>query len=130
MTDTFEAFVAQQRERLMKKRADVLEARAEVDRQLAEIDREMAAIQAYEDVKHGKPVRGSTDTRTRRGSKRDTLLALIRNAPEGITRADILTQMDVKGDRKAEQSISNALTALKKAGAIDSADGKYVAIGG
>lgn len=130
MTETFEAFIAKERERLTKKRADVLEARTEVDRQLAEIDREMAAIQAYEDVKQGKPVRSSTDTRTRRGSKRDALLILIRNATDGITRADILTRMDVKGDRKAEQSISNALTALKKAGAIDSADGKYVAVGG
>jgi hypothetical protein len=36
--------------------------------------------------------------------------------------------MGVKGKRSAEQSVSNALSALKKAGQLDSRDGKYVVL--
>ena len=128
MADTFETFIAKERERLMKHRADALSRKAEIDTELSEIDREMIAIQAYEDAKRGKPARAPRAA-GRRGSKREALLALIKNSPAGISRADILTQMDVKGDKKGEQSVSNALSALKKAGAIDSADGRYTTAG-
>jgi hypothetical protein len=34
--------------------------------------------------------------------------------------------MGVKGNRSAEQSVSNALSALKKSEKVDSREGKYV----
>ena len=60
----------------------------------------------------------------RRTGIRDDVLRVVKEH-DGINRADILEQMDAKGDKKAEQSISNALANLKKAGKITLADGLY-----
>src|ERR1039457_4243789 len=62
---------------------------------------------------------------TRRTGIREELLKLIHDN-SGIGRAAILEKTGVKGDKKAEQSVSNALAALKKAGLVDNPDGGYV----
>ena len=49
------------------------------------------------------------------------------NAAGGASRGEILTALKVKGDKAAEQAVSNALTAMKKSGVIKAANGKYVA---
>ncbi len=77
-------------------------------------------------------VEGGTTTRTTTGRRRtgirQEVLDTIKKHPQGIGRADILTTMDAKGDKSAEQSVSNALSALKKANTIVSTDdGKYKA---
>ena len=113
---TFQGFIDQERQRLAKRREDILAERATFDQQLAAIDNELVAIQAYEDAKKGKPTTGTT--RSRRGSKREAVLDVIKQHPAGIARADILDAMTAKGDKKAEQSISNALTNMKKANTI------------
>ena len=65
---------------------------------------------------------------TRRTGIRDEVLGVINRHPQGIGRADILTAMDAKGDKSAEQSVSNALSALKKANTVTTTDdGKYKA---
>jgi len=72
----------------------------------------------------------STVTRapgTRRAGIRDTILNTIKHNP-GVTRSALIELMDAKGDKSAEQSISNALSALKKAGDITAADGAYTAV--
>jgi CRP-like cAMP-binding protein len=74
--------------------------------------------------------RATTGTRTRRSGRREAILNTLREAPDGLTRADILEKVGAKGDTKQEQSISNALTNMKKAGQIDQKDGKYVTTGG
>lgn len=62
----------------------------------------------------------------RRGGVREQVLEAIKMAsPDGIGRADLLAKLDAKGDTKAEQSISNALSALKKAGTVDVTNGLY-----
>lgn len=63
---------------------------------------------------------------TRRTGIRNDVLASVKATP-GITRADLIDKMGAKGDKSAEQSISNALSALKKAGTISLSDGKYSA---
>ncbi len=45
---------------------------------------------------------------------------------KGMGRADILEALGVKGDKSGEQSVSNALSALKKKGDIAVEDGKYI----
>lgn len=72
---------------------------------------------------------GSAPTRsgTRRTGVRDEVLGVIKKNPNGIGRADIIDQMSAKGDRSAEQSISNALAALKKAGTVSGDGGVYKA---
>lgn len=75
-------------------------------------------------------VEGNASTTTapssggRRTGVRADVLRVIEER-DGINRGTILELMDAKGDKKAEQSISNALANLKKSGQIDLADGMY-----
>lgn len=64
---------------------------------------------------------------TRRSGIRNEVLALVKANP-GINRSSLIAKMDIKGDKSAEQSLSNALAALKKAGLIVNPDGAYAAI--
>ena len=73
-------------------------------------------------------VLAGTDTgnpKKRRTGIRDEVLAQVKAHPNGITRSEMLVAMNVKGNKSGEQSVSNALAALKKAGTITLADGVY-----
>jgi len=66
----------------------------------------------------------SSGTR-RTGVRQEVLQAVKDQGP--IARAPLLEHMGVKGDRSGEQSVSNALAALKKSGEITATDGNYEA---
>jgi hypothetical protein len=136
---TFAAFIKKERARLDKARKDALANKAAVDKELDSIEREFAALDAYQQAKGapakraaakrvaGKRGPGKTARRTgRRGEKRQAVLDLIRQNPVGLSRGEILVQMGVKGNKSAEQSVSNALSALKKSDKVNSREGKYV----
>jgi DNA-binding transcriptional ArsR family regulator len=131
--ETFKSFVSRERTRLRKARDAAVSRKSELDRQLSEIESELAAIQAYEQVKQGKPARtvkraGRPSAKARRaprGEKRRAVLELIQRS-NGLTRGEILANLGVKGNKSAEQSVSNALTALKKQNLVASRDRKYV----
>jgi hypothetical protein len=131
MAETFETFVAKERERLNKEREAIFTQQHELEAQLATINREFAAIEAYEAAKTGKPIptRKASGTRAApspRGSKRDGIMQVIKENPSGLTRGEILEKMGLKGDKSGEMSVSNALTALSKGNQITRQDGKYV----
>lgn len=121
----------QERDRLNGEREELFGQQRALEEKLREIDREMAAINAYEAAKSGRAASGRsagagrTATRARRGSKREQLLELIRQHPDGLARKDILQKMGLKGDRAGEMSVSNALTALTKGSQVVRADGRY-----
>lgn len=71
---------------------------------------------------------GAKTSGTRRKGIRNEILTVIQKHPNGIARADIIAALSAKGDAAAEQSVSNALSALKKQGKVSSADGKYRAL--
>lgn len=128
--ENFESFINQERERLDRQRQKVLEKRKALDEELEGIDRELEAVSAYERIKTGKaPAVAQTGSmrRGRRSGRRQEVLNLVKSAPTGLSRAEIIEKLDVKGDRKEEQSISNALSALKRADQLNQQDGKYVA---
>jgi hypothetical protein len=60
-------------------------------------------------------------------ARRDGIFAMIKQHAKGISRGDLLEAMGLKGNKSSEQSVSNALNNLKKAGRIVSTDGKYAA---
>jgi len=120
---TFEAFIESERTRLKEKKKGIGVKIRDLEKEMAAVDNEMAAINAYEAAKKGKPA----GTRTRHGGRRGEVLSVIKKHPDGIGRAEVLEALGVKGDRSGEQSVSNALSALKKANTIDNPDGKYVA---
>ena len=127
----FQAFIAQERERLGRQRTDALSKKAELDKELQSIEREMAAITAYERAKAGKPATSTPQParRTgRRSGRRQEVIDLLKDSPGGLSRREILERLDVKGERREEQSVSNALSALKKAGQLGQEGGKYLAV--
>ena len=137
MADDLDAAITRQRERLTKSRNDLQGKLAELQAQLAEIDRQFAAVLAYEQTLAGKlPVlalsKGQPSVkRAGRGQKQTQVLHVIEQNPNGTTRGEVIDAIGVKGNKSGEQSVSNALTALKKAGKIASTDGKWqVAIQG
>jgi hypothetical protein len=130
--ETFEMFVTRERARLHGEREAIFTQQQELETRLAELNRELAAIDAYEAAKLGKPapaaprpraMRGAP--RARRGSKREQVIEVIRQDPDGLARKDILERMGLKGDRSGEMSVSNALTALTKSGQVVRRDGRY-----
>ena len=48
----------------------------------------------------------------------------------GVGRGGVIDTLQVKGDKSAEQSVSTALAALKKSGAVAHRDGKYIVAAG
>lgn len=127
----FSEYIERERQRLQADRESVFNQQQQLDGKLAEINRELSAIEAYESAKTGKaaaPARQArgrgTQRATRRGSKRDELLSVIRDS-QGLSRGEILEKMGLKGNKSGEMSVSNALTALTKTGQVSRDGGKY-----
>ncbi len=131
MAQTFQDFIASDRERLSKEREAVFTQQHELETKLAEINREFAAIEAYEAAKSGKAAARATGTRraspSRRGSKREGIMVVLADNPHGLTRGEILDKLGLKGNKSGEMSVSNALTALTKSNQVVRKDGKYIA---
>ena len=69
----------------------------------------------------------ATSSSKRRTGIRDDVLRVVGEHGEGVSRAKVLELMGAKGDKSSEQSISNALAALKKGGQVTLKDGLYKA---
>lgn len=126
MSENFAAMIEKERARLDKRREEVLARREKLDEEIAIIDKELAAIAAYEAAKQGKPKRAAT-TRVPRGSRQQSVVEVIAKHKKGITRGEILESLNLKGNKGGEQSVSNALSALKKARRVISKNRKYLA---
>src|SRR3954470_18604934 len=129
--ETFEEMVERERERLTQDRKDAETRLQEVQNEIAKIDREFKAIEAYERIKTRKAQKGAAASkepgqRARRGERQQEVLDLIGQHPDGLTRSEILERLGVKGDKKAEASISNALNNLKKNGRLGSQGKSYI----
>src|SRR5262245_34523949 len=116
----FSEYIARERDRLNAEREAIRTQQRELDQRLGEINREFQAVDAYEAAKSGKAVRPATGKGSRgprqgrRGSKREGILAAIKNAASGLSRGELLQALGLKGDKSGEMSVSNALTALTK----------------
>lgn len=133
--ETFADYMARERERIHAEREAILTQQSELETQLASLNREMTAIDAYEAAKAGKLTVGTPAATTRRrsptagkaraGSKREQIISLVGNHPQGLGRGELLELTGMKGDKSGEMSISNALTALIKANTLTRIEGKY-----
>ncbi len=121
----FEEFVRKERDELSRRRNELVDQRKDLDRQLEQIEREFAAVEAYERAKKGGGAAPAASGSRRRTGIRQDVLEVIKRNRSGIKRADILEEMSAKGNKRAEQSISNALTNLKKQGQGTLEDGAY-----
>ena len=142
----FADVMRRERERVHRERDEILSQQKELEQKLTEINREFGAIEAYEAAKTGKvaapgrqrrgpaasapPVKpSSARPRPQAGSRREALLKVIGAEPNGLRRGEIFERMGLKGNKSAEKSVSNALTALTKNHQVSRREGKYV-IGG
>ena len=126
----FPEFISRERDRLRAEREQIFNQQEELTRKLDAVNREFAAIGAYETAKTGKAARQASagrQSRTRRGSRREALLEIIRQS-DGLSRGEILERMGLKGDKSGEMSVSNALTALTKSNQVHREGGKYRAM--
>lgn len=126
MAQTFEAFVASERNRIKEAKQALVSQKNDLDRQIAGLDKELAAIEAYESVKSGRTATSSSSGGTRRTGIRDQILAVVKAAPDGISAGDVLKQMDATSDQD-KTAVRNALSALKKNNSIGLANGVYSA---
>jgi hypothetical protein len=136
----FTDVMQRERERLNRERDAVLNQQKELENKLTEINFELAAIAAYEAAKTGKAAmptrRPNSPTKSKAtieprarpqpGTRREALLKVIGENPNGLSRGEIFECMGFKGNRSAEKSVSNALTALTKNNLVFRRDGKYV----
>lgn len=116
---TFTTFVAEERGRIYDAIKAAKAKRQEAEQEIARLEAQLAAIAAYDAALKGKSVADKPRAaRGRRGAKREAIRELIAQHPDGLTRKELLMAMDAHGNKAAEQSISNALAAMKKAGQI------------
>jgi hypothetical protein len=111
-----EAFVARQREALLNQREELLNQQRTIQEQLEQLDEMLGKFDVFEGKGQQRKQSRSTGSRRnsgRRGSKREELIQVIREGG-GLTRAQILERMGLKGNKSGEMSVSNALTALTK----------------
>jgi hypothetical protein len=144
----FADVMQRERERLSREREEIINRQRDLENKLTEINRELAAVDAYEAAKTGKaatpgrqppgPRRSSAavkqppaeaGARPRAGSRREVLLQVIGEQPNGLSRGEIFVRMGRKGNKSAEKSVSNALTALTKNNQVSRREGRYV-VGG
>lgn len=113
--------IEQEKETLTKRRDELKE-------ELQKIEQELAGVYAYEAAKLGKPPTTPRAPSTgRRSGIRNDVLTVIAASEAGMTRAELLEHFDAKGDKKQEQSISNALNNLNKSAQITkSAQGLWI----
>ena len=145
----FRTQVAEEKKRLSQQRRDTEKRIGALESELSALATEMkgiaaelAAIDAYESATAAPaprkrrarkadaaaPTPAKRTRRRRKVSRRAEIVSAIASfGAAGAGRADIIRTLDVKGDKSAEQSVSNALAALKKSGEVTHQDGKYMA---
>ncbi len=121
----FSLVVDKERDRLTDLRSQAISRRAAIDAEIAEIDKQIGALNAYQRARKGRTA--PRNRSGRQGSRQGAILELLAAHPDGMTRGEILSAFDVKGDPVGEQAISNALANMKKASKLASASGgRYI----
>lgn len=117
-----------QKQELMKKAKD--EALSAAEKAIADLNNLGFHYQMVLNETRGtasKTARASTSTRTRTGGASDTVLEVLRAAPQGLSRGAVLEQMNAH-DTKSQTSITNSLSNLKKKGQLTLDGGIYKAV--
>jgi hypothetical protein len=121
--------MAKQREVLLKEREGIYNEQQALQERLDAVNEVLAKFDAFEgnSAKSRPQAMGRRPPRTREGSRREGILAVLADTPHGLTRGEIIDKLGLKGNKTGEMSVSNALTALTKQSQIARKDGKYVA---
>ena len=124
----FTSFIEEERARIKAAIKAAKAKRQEAEQEIEQLEGQIAAIAAYDAALKGKKAPSEPRApRGRRGEKRQAILDLIAQHPDGMTRHELIDQMNAHSDKAAEQSISNALSALKKTGQLTQEGKRYIA---
>ena len=96
----------------------------ELEEEVHRVRSELNAISAYENAKRGD-VNTSDQQSRRRGSIRAQVMDAISASPQGINRSTLLVMFGAKGDKVKTQSITNAVSNLRRAGEVLINHGMY-----
>jgi hypothetical protein len=121
----FKAMAEKEAERLTAAIRDAEKRRAVIDDEIAGYQREKKALVAYQNTLTGTKSKAASG---KRGSRQDGIVAVLKGNATGLSRGDILDKLGLKGNKTGEQSISNALNNMKKAGKVTAQDGKYILV--
>lgn len=121
----FTRIISSERKRLERVRTRALALKAKADRDVAEVEKQLSALQAFFSAKLGSS-KGRETSGSRRGYKRQEILDLIKSAPEGLSRGEIIRKLNAV-EKAAQQSISNALSNLFKQNALKREGKRYQA---
>ena len=102
------------------------EALAMAEKAIADLNDLGFSYKLVEGADLPRTIANTTATRTRKGGVADEVLATIRAAADGLSRSGVLAALNAM-DTKAQQSISNALSNLKKKGQLIAEGGIYKA---
>lgn len=137
--------VREERDDLHRQREAIFAQQKDLEEKLADIDRKLRAYEVFEAALRGQlPVELAPGPRRGRGGrtvmrpqsgggrrmgKTADILEFIKAASnDGISRTELLDRLGAKGDKRAEQSLSNSLYSLRKQGLIQARErGVYYA---
>ena len=114
-TDLF----AEKRRKLNESRAKVKSDIAGLRERLSEIDLELGAIAAYEQYKERGTRTLDVPVEAQPGRVTRDAVVLVIAGESGITRANIIKALGVKGDKSGEAAVDNRLRDLKRDGSIE-----------
>src|SRR5512132_2275820 len=92
---TFTSFIEEERARIKAAIKAAKAKRQEAEAEIAQLEQEVAAIAAYDAARKGK--KAATEPRAprgRRGEKWQAILDLVAQHPDGVTRRELLDQMN------------------------------------
>jgi len=117
-------------------RVELDEAEAECNRIIGEQQAKLGEIRAQKrqlDLIEGKSettarrqATASSAARAPRGEMQSKILSILADNPAGLTRGSLIEKMEIKGNKAAEASLSNALVTLKKNTKVTSDRGRYI----
>ena len=119
----FARMISVERQRLQKILEDAFSRKSLIDREIAGIQQELNAMGAFVSAKLGMSGKRRAK-RSPRGQKRQQVLDTIKSVPQGLTRGEIIQKLNA-AEKSAQQSISNALSALFKSKAVKRENGRY-----
>ena len=119
----FARMISAERQRLQKILEDAFSRKSVIDREITGIQQELNAMGAFVSAKLGMSGKRRAK-RSPRGQKRQQVLDTIKRVPQGLTRGEIIQKLNA-AEKSAQQSISNALSALFKSKAVKRENGRY-----
>jgi hypothetical protein len=108
--DETRSYLASQTDKLQQERARLIEERGKIDAQISEVDDLLVQL-------GGQAKPAAVRSGGRRSGIRERVLEAIKASPDSISPSQIRSSIGITG-KAGSQSVSNAISALKKAGTI------------